>query len=247
MPRSAASRSAARSSTSTPRCTSPARRPSSRPAPANFKGAKFELVDGSGRGAAKDAQLHDQTELDLEGVRYTVCPPGNDDWQIKAQKHLARPEERAPARRATCGSTSRACRSSTRRGSRSRSATSASRACCFPRIGSGGKTGTQIVVPWYWNIAPNYDATFTSRYFSSRGYRIDPEFRYLTERSRGTLEAAVPAARHGARGRARPVRSSRTRRCSSRARGRWSTPRTSPTTRTSRTSASASRAPASSS
>ena len=44
----------------------------------------------------------------------------------------------------------------------------------FPAIGSGGKTGTQVVVPWYWNIAPNYDATFTSRYFSSRGYRIDP-------------------------------------------------------------------------
>jgi LPS-assembly protein len=37
--------------------------------------------------------------------------------------------------------------------------------------------------------APNYDATFTSRFFFSRGLRIDPEFRYLTERSQGTLTA----------------------------------------------------------
>jgi len=27
-----------------------------------------------------------------------------------------------------------------------------------------------IAVPWYWNIAPNYDATFTGRYYSSRGH-----------------------------------------------------------------------------
>jgi len=39
----------------------------------------------------------------------------------------------------------------------------------FPTIGSSSRTGTQVAVPWYWRIAPNYDATFTPRYMSSRG------------------------------------------------------------------------------
>jgi LPS-assembly protein len=44
-------------------------------------------------------------------------------------------------------------------------------------------------VPYYWNLAPNYDATLTTRYFSSRGLRLDPEFRYLTARSEGVFIA----------------------------------------------------------
>ena len=153
-----------------------------------FEGARFELVDGSGRGAAKDAKLHDQTMLDLEGVRYTVCPPGNEDWQIKAQK--------ISLDQASSTGTARGVRLDFKGvpilytpwmsfpvGDQRKSG------LLFPAFGSGGRTGTQIMVPWYWNIAPNYDATFTSRWFSARGYRIDPEFRYLTEQSRGTFEA----------------------------------------------------------
>ena len=57
----------------------------------------------------------------------------------------------------------------------------------FPTVGSGSRTGTQVAVPYYWNLAPNYDATLTTRWYSSRGVRFDPEFRYLSERSRSQL------------------------------------------------------------
>jgi LPS-assembly protein len=57
----------------------------------------------------------------------------------------------------------------------------------FPTIGNSGNTGTMLAVPWYWNIAPNRDATVFTRYYSSRGLRLDPEFRYLTDSSRGIL------------------------------------------------------------
>ncbi len=154
----------------------------------NFEGAKFELVDGSGRGAAKDARLHDETVLDLEVVRYTACPPGNDDWEIKARK-ISLDQESSTG-------TARDVRLDFKGvpimyspwlsfpvGDQRKSG------LLFPAFGSGGKNGTQLVVPWYWNIAPNYDATLTSRWYSARGYRFDPEFRYLTERSHGVLEA----------------------------------------------------------
>ena len=42
-------------------------------------------------------------------------------------------------------------------------------------------------MPYYWNLAENYDATLTSRWYSSRGIRFDPELRYLSERSRSQL------------------------------------------------------------
>ena len=49
-----------------------------------FEGAEFELMDRSVRGAARSMQLRDGRILDLDGVRYTACPPGNDDWKLHA-------------------------------------------------------------------------------------------------------------------------------------------------------------------
>jgi LPS-assembly protein len=153
----------------------------------DFSSATFELVDGSGRGAAKSAQLRGESVLDLEGVSYTVCPPGNEDWNLRADS-ISLDQE-------TSMGTGRNVRLDFKGvpilytpwisfpvGDQRKSG------LLFPAFGSGGKTGTQVVVPWYWNIAPNYDATITSRWFSSRGFRIDPEFRYLTERSHGALD-----------------------------------------------------------
>ncbi len=48
-----------------------------------------------------------------------------------------------------------------------------------PTIGSTSKSGFEIAVPWYWNIAPNMDATITPRALSRRGLQLNTEFRYL--------------------------------------------------------------------
>jgi LPS-assembly protein len=152
-----------------------------------FEGAEFELIDQSVRGAADDARLLDNGTIDLSGVRYTACPPGNDDWQLAAGEISINQKTRI--------GTGRNVRLDFKGvpvfytpwisfpvGDQRKSG------LLFPTIGSSGRNGTQVAVPWYWNIAPNYDATFTSRYYSSRGLRLDPEFRYLTERSRGILD-----------------------------------------------------------
>ena len=57
-----------------------------------------------------------------------------------------------------------------------------------PEIGSSGRSGNQIRVPYYWNIAPNYDATITPRLLTKRGLQLGTEFRYLTPSSEGQLE-----------------------------------------------------------
>lgn len=55
-----------------------------------------------------------------------------------------------------------------------------------PTFGTSTKTGVDLAVPYYWNIAPNYDATLTPRFMGRRGLQMGGEFRYLTPGYRGT-------------------------------------------------------------
>ncbi|WP_462150785.1 LPS assembly protein LptD [Pseudoalteromonas xiamenensis] len=56
-----------------------------------------------------------------------------------------------------------------------------------PTISPSSKYGLELVAPFYWNIAPNYDATITPRYMSNKGLQLISEFRYLTEQHQGLL------------------------------------------------------------
>lgn len=61
----------------------------------------------------------------------------------------------------------------------------------FPSLSFGDKEiGFNYSQPWYWNIAPNYDAIITPRYMSKRGLMLDNTFRYLTEETKGELGGA---------------------------------------------------------
>ncbi|NOR37740.1 MAG: LPS assembly protein LptD, partial [Woeseiaceae bacterium] len=58
-----------------------------------------------------------------------------------------------------------------------------------PSISAGGRSGNEIRVPFYWNIAPNYDATITPRLLTERGLQVAAQFRYLTNRMDGQAYA----------------------------------------------------------
>jgi LPS-assembly protein len=49
--------------------------------------------------------------------------------------------------------------------------------------------GTELDMPYYWNIAPNRDATITPRLMTNRGLDVGAEFRYLEPRYNGALRA----------------------------------------------------------
>jgi len=55
-----------------------------------------------------------------------------------------------------------------------------------PTIGLDTVNGSEVSVPYYWNIAPNRDATFTPTLMSKRGVNLGTEFRYLEENYAGT-------------------------------------------------------------
>ncbi|MDR1888517.1 MAG: LPS-assembly protein LptD [Zoogloeaceae bacterium] len=48
-----------------------------------------------------------------------------------------------------------------------------------PTFSSSTRTGLDLSIPYYWNIAPNYDATLTPRIMSKRGLQMGAEVRYM--------------------------------------------------------------------
>jgi LPS-assembly protein len=58
-----------------------------------------------------------------------------------------------------------------------------------PTVGVGTDNGVELVLPYYWNIAPNRDATFTPTFMTKRGVDFGAEFRYLEPQYAGTVRA----------------------------------------------------------
>jgi LPS-assembly protein len=60
-----------------------------------------------------------------------------------------------------------------------------------PTVGIDSKSGAQLSVPYYWNIAPNRDATITPAIYSKRGVALGTQFRYLQPDYEGLLDMDV--------------------------------------------------------
>ena len=56
-----------------------------------------------------------------------------------------------------------------------------------PRIRISNSTGFDLTVPYYFNIAPNQDATLAARLMTTRGVQAQGEYRYLTELGGGLV------------------------------------------------------------
>jgi LPS-assembly protein len=58
----------------------------------------------------------------------------------------------------------------------------------FPTLGYSSDSGAELFLPFYLNLAPNYDATITPKIYTKRGVLAEGIFRYLTEKSQGQLQ-----------------------------------------------------------
>ncbi|KAF7600887.1 MAG: LPS biosynthesis protein [Candidatus Dactylopiibacterium carminicum] len=56
-----------------------------------------------------------------------------------------------------------------------------------PTLGTTSLTGVDLSLPYYFNLAPNYDATLAPRWMTKRGVQLGGETRYLTSDSHGVL------------------------------------------------------------
>jgi len=145
----------------------------------------FQLKDGSERGEAKTLIMEGDNQYRYKQARYTTCPEGNEDWMIEADNmELDDNEKTGTAKHAILKFLGMPI-GYTPWGSFSYSG---ERKTGFlaPLYSLNGRTGVDISVPFYWNIAPNMDATVKARAMSKRGIMINNEFRYKTNSMNGT-------------------------------------------------------------
>jgi LPS-assembly protein len=154
---------------------------------ANFDKANFQLMDRNGRGFAKDIDVSPDGKVTLAQVRYTSCPVGNEDWMLqasslnidsKAQEGVARnvtmrfkdvPIFYTPYISFPVGDERKS-------------------GVLFPSFGHSGSNGFELEVPYYFNLAPNYDLTLTPGLLTSRGVELAGQFRYLSSNSHGQID-----------------------------------------------------------
>jgi LPS-assembly protein len=60
-----------------------------------------------------------------------------------------------------------------------------------PTFGSSSVNGLTLATPYYWNIAPNMDATIAPRGYAKRGLQLGSEFRYLDHNYAGNIRGEV--------------------------------------------------------
>lgn len=150
--------------------------------------SSYSLASNSARGDAQSIELVGKQRVNLSKVRYTTCPPGRDDWFLSLGRlSLDKSRNLGVARNAVV----RFKRAPIFYWPYLRFPISDQRQTGFlaPELGKSTKNGIEFGWPFYWNIAPNYDATITPRILSERGLQTQTEFRYLGRPLQGQLDA----------------------------------------------------------
>lgn len=148
--------------------------------------AVYALPDKHARGRAASLTLDGRDWQTLRDVSYTTCPEQSTDWEIFArQVDLDQVNGTGTARDARVElkgvpvlyTPYLSFPLDDRRKS----------GLLVPNVGITDETGFDLSIPYYWNIAPNRDATIVPRIMGDRGVMIGGEFRYLNRTNRGTL------------------------------------------------------------
>lgn len=147
-------------------------------------------VNVAARGDASKAYLEGEGLIRLENVTYTSCQQGRDDVLINAKElELDQVAGFGTATKATVRfknvpifyvpKMTFPINDERKTG------------LLFPSIGSEQDSGFTLGLPWYWNIAPNQDATITPKLYADRGIQLGAEYRYLTKNSKGQFYGEV--------------------------------------------------------
>ena len=148
--------------------------------------AEFVLTDIDLRGNAEHMDRRGHT-LDLEAAMLTRCPPNSRAWRVRARSvHVDRDFATARGARLVLGGVPVLYTPYLRFPVTERRTSG----FLFPGIGYDGEAGVDLSLPYYLNLAPNYDATVSPRMIGKRGAGIEGEFRHLSAGFQTTLGGA---------------------------------------------------------
>lgn len=142
---------------------------------------KYQVHGSPVRGSADRVTMTNSNQnITLEGAQYTTCPPGQEVWTLKAGSiDIDQTEVFGEAWNASLWLydypvfyfpyINFPIKDERKTG------------LLYPGYTQSSKNGMDITQPFYWNIAPNYDATITSRFMDRRGLMEQVQFRYMPD------------------------------------------------------------------
>ncbi|WP_201543407.1 LPS-assembly protein LptD [Psychrobacter immobilis] len=140
----------------------------------------FASVELQAHGYAKRLNRPNETQYELDEVMFSTCPPTNRKWQFDAKSIDLDTET---GRGEAYNTTFRIADVPVfylpyfnfpiddRRSS----------GFLLPNASISSESGLEVDVPYYFNLAPNYDATLNTHVYTNRNPMLSGEFRYLTE------------------------------------------------------------------
>ncbi|MCU7922733.1 MAG: LPS assembly protein LptD [Candidatus Thiodiazotropha sp. (ex Dulcina madagascariensis)] len=151
---------------------------------------EFRFTQRSARGSAETIELSGKQRSRFQAVIYTTCPPGKNDWSLAAAElDIDMTEGWGSARHARlrlAGVPLLYLPYFTFPVDERRKS-----GLLIPAIASSNRLGSELSLPYYFNIAPNYDATLTPRWMSRRGLMLGGEFRFLSDNHRGEISGEI--------------------------------------------------------
>ena len=140
------------------------------------KNSQYQMHKSLGNGSAESIEFSEGI-LQLTNANYTTCPPQDKAWQISAEEISLNQEENEGIAR----------------GAKIEIydvpifyipyisfPIDGRKSGLLPPTPSYSSTdGLDLLIPYYFNLAPNYDLTLNPRYIEKRGGQLGAEFRYL--------------------------------------------------------------------
>ncbi|MFD1804162.1 LPS assembly protein LptD [Mixta tenebrionis] len=154
----------------------------------NVWNGNYQMVGRQGRGDADQMKLRGNNRYTiLEKGSFTSCLPGSNSWSVVGSQIIQDREEQVAEiwnARVKIGAVPVFYSPYLQLpiGDRRRSG------FLIPNAKYSNNDGLQFALPYYWNIAPQMDATITPNYLSKRGLQWQNEFRYLSQAGSGLIE-----------------------------------------------------------
>jgi len=154
----------------------------------HFVSPRFYVAESGGHGDATEIKFDGPDRYDVIDARYTTCVAPREDWYIRMDElEIDKSRMVGTGRDATVHFLGLPIAytpwiefplSNERKSG-----------FLTPTLGSSSIRGFDASVPYYFNIAPNYDATLTPRVMTKRGFQLGTQFRYLFDKAQGGIEA----------------------------------------------------------
>ncbi|MEJ2514100.1 MAG: LPS assembly protein LptD [Gammaproteobacteria bacterium] len=154
---------------------------------ARLGGGRFLVPQTGARGSAAQIRTRSDERLDLDDVTYTTCPGDEPDWLLEINElrmdtgdsvgeaedvkleFLGVPVIYWPYLSFPLSDDRKS-------------------GFLIPEFGQSQRSGVEVSLPYYFNLAPNRDYLLTPVYLHKRGLQLKNELRYLTDIHRGTVE-----------------------------------------------------------